>query len=624
VSVDVSVVIPFFNPGADIEDCLGSMVDQTLDHERFEVLLVDDGSTDGSDERVAAWVRRYPQLMSLRRIAPSGGPARPRNLGVDDARGRYVQFVDADDTLAPRALERLVEIADESDADIVVHKISAGGPRNIYHRLFRRTETRLTFADCLPLIRNGTVCKMFRRSFLREHDVRFPEGDTFVEDQHLCLRSYAHARSIAIFSDLVCYFHWRRRTGGEHFGDVDVDPVSYRAELAALLDVVDAEVTPAEARIAAARRYYRGEVLGRLRARAMLGYDDTYRRALVGQLRELAVERISPEVHDGLTALIRIQSALLLRGDVDGLLAFSQRLDKLRLDATAGDPRWRDGRLVIDVTGWLRYGEDDFRFERHGDGWAMPAAMAPGIDAADRLWTEADDDDLDLDLASIARQDSSLWSTIDGLAMTVDETGKPTFAGEVVIDPRTVAGGSPLTTGVWDLRLRIYFSGLPRATALVPAGRQPLAAGTWVSGDDGSTATVFWTRRSQQLALDVDGWMHSLQNLIDDPLDCQVESDQAARLVISATQIKGPAGDVRPAAIILAPVGGGPPLTLDAQLALDPSGSTIHAPLPPLLAGSRHRVWLRTAELGGPAPRQLPVIMAIDASGAVATQIAPD
>jgi glycosyltransferase involved in cell wall biosynthesis len=495
--VDVSVVIPFFNPGTDIDECLASMVEQTISPDRLEVLLVDDGTTDGSELRVADWVSRYPAVLSMHRIPASGGPARPRNVGVSLARGRYVQFVDSDDTMARSALEHLVRIADTSAADIVVHKISAGGPRNIYHQLFRRNATNLTLDTYPALLRNGTVCKLFRRQFLLDHEVRFPEGDTYIEDQHLCLRTYANARSIALVSDLVCYFHWQRRAAGAHFGDVEVDPAKYRQEIESLLDVVDRELTTPETRFAAMWRYYRGEVLGRLRGRAMVAYADAYRTALVEQMQQLAVTRFPEPVHDRMPAIVRTESRLLRTGDVAGLTELSGHLERLRLHATASDLRWTGDQLALDVGAHLRYDDKDFRFEPDGPDWLIPQAFAPGVAAPDRRWSNDDDSELDIDLATISRSDSALWSTTDGLSMHIDADGRPVFSGAVRLDPNALAGGHRLGDGIWDLRLRLAFSGLQRS-----AGLTPLDDSGDVASADGSVS-AFWTKRANRLALRV-------------------------------------------------------------------------------------------------------------------------
>ena len=168
MAIDVSVVVPFFNPGANLDACLASLTDQTLAADRFEAILVDDGSTDGSHVRVEEWGARHPGPFTLRRLAASGGPARPRNVGHRDGRGRYIQFLDSDDTLTPQALERQLALADASDADVVVGKLSSDF-RGIWHPLFRETVTGKTLAT-YPLIQNLTVCKMFRQ--------RLPETST--------------------------------------------------------------------------------------------------------------------------------------------------------------------------------------------------------------------------------------------------------------------------------------------------------------------------------------------------------------------------------------------------------------------------------------------------------------
>jgi glycosyltransferase involved in cell wall biosynthesis len=616
MTVDVSVVIPMFNTGADIDECLLSMANQTLPADRFEVVVVDDGSTDGSGARVDRWAARYPDLITVHHIAATGGPAHPRNVGIDRSRGRFIQFVDSDDTLAPRALERLLEVADGSSADIVVSKISAGGPRGVYHPLFRQTVTHRTFADCLPLIRNGTVCKMFRREFLLAHDIRFPEGPNRMEDQHLCVRTYAHAESIAVVADLVCYFHWRRRTGGRHFGDAAVVPADYERELGTILDLIDAEVAPAGARLAAQRRYYRGPLLGHLRGRGMMGYDEGYRRELTTVMRRLAGSRFSAEVRDTMPAFLRTQSALLLDDDVDGLCDYARRLESLVLMATTTTPQWRDGSLVITVDAELRLDDQPLRLERDGAAWALPAALAPTVSVGDRRLTADDDDDLDIDLAAISRLDSSLWSNTEGLSIGVGDDGAVRFGGEVTLDPSRVMGGAPLTAGPWDLRLRVMFAGLTFTSGLRRAASDSADAATWINRAalEPQSITPHWTDRASALALDVNAWIHPLGD--QDLAELRIEGSRD--LVVTAPGWRGHDGTSHPAELTLEPldVPDGRAVTCPAQIRLGADGSSLRAAIPALAATARRwTVWLRVGELGGAPPRQLPVELTEDGRG---------
>jgi glycosyltransferase involved in cell wall biosynthesis len=602
--IDVSVVIPFFNPGADIDASIGSMIDQTLPRDRFEVILVDDGSTDGSGERVDQWAAQHPDLLTVHHIAASGGPALPRNVGIDQARGRYIQFVDSDDTLAPRALERQLEIADSSDADVVVGKLSSDF-RGVWHPLFRRTVTGKTLAD-YPLIQNLTVCKMFRREFLAEHGVRFPEGPHYIEDQQICIQAYAHARSVAVIGDMVCYFYRRRRTGGRSYGDTTIVPGDYFRELEAILDIIDTQVSPA-AQTAARSRYYRDEMLGRLRNAAMLSYDPAYRREMVGEVRRLATSRFPADVHRGLPMFVRAESRLLLDDNLEGLVDFARELARVRLTATTTPPRWHDGRLVVAVDALLRLGDEPLRLEPDGDDWVLPESMAPGVPPDDRRL--GDLADIDIDLATISRADSQLWSTTDGLSLVVDSEGCPRVRCEVTVDPMSVMGGRPLAAGLWDLRLRLMVGGVTRTSPLRCADEVPPLADAWVTGavEGCRSVTAYWTDPARSLALDVDEWMHPLQDLI---ADSAADATDPLQLVLEASQLRGPAGAVRPVELIFEPSDAEAGLaSVDAELRLDPAGSSVHAAVPQLPSDDTRwaAVWLRLGDIGGTPARKLAV-----------------
>jgi glycosyltransferase involved in cell wall biosynthesis len=618
VAIDVSVVIPFFNPGADIDDCLSSMIAQTMPADRFEVVLVDDGSTDGSSAAVDAWVARYPRLLTVLHLPASGGPAHPRNVGIETARGRYIQFVDSDDSLAPGALARLVDIADESEADIVIGKISSDF-RGVYQPLFRTTVTRRTLAD-FPLMQNLTVCKMFRREFLLAHGIRLPEGPTYIEDQHLCVQAYAHAASVAVVADTVCYLYRRRRDAGLNHGDETIEPAAYYAELATIMDIIDGPAFPAAARAAAYTRYYRTEMLGRLRGRAMTGYDAGYRDALVTEIRRLAERRLPAGVHEGLPVFLRAQSQLVREDRRGELLELAASLQRVGLHATAAAVRWDAGALVIEVEAHLAHDARPLQLRRDASGWLLPADVVPAVGADDRRLGPADDTDLDIDLATTSRADGTVWSTTHGLRLDIDDDGAVVVRGEVRIDPQQVAGGRALEAGLWDLRLRVRFGGLSWGArlqpAVVPRAVVPPAPAGWLGGLAGNapqhavetpTVIAFWTDGTPTLALDVGQWMHSLLDLFDDPPGARVVA--ARTLQIDVPRVTGADASVA-ARVILVPVSDQSMATVEcvAELRSGPQGATIAAVIPALPGGAeRWSVWLGLGAVGTAAPRNLSI-----------------
>lgn len=114
--MEISVIIPVYNKIAYIDHCFGSIFSQRFDS--FEVVAVDDGSTDGSGEACDLWAEREPRLRVFH-IANSGVTA-ARRYGLEHSTGRYVMFADADDQLTPGSLALMHEIITTSGADEVI------------------------------------------------------------------------------------------------------------------------------------------------------------------------------------------------------------------------------------------------------------------------------------------------------------------------------------------------------------------------------------------------------------------------------------------------------------------------------------------------------------------------
>ena len=194
-ALDVTVVVPVYNPGANIDDLLASLDAQTLPADRWEAMLVDDGSTDGTGERLDAWAAQRPWA-HVEHIPNSGWPGRPRNVGTDRARGDYVLYVDNDDFLDPEALERLVDRARADDADVLVGKVVGHG-KTVPRELFRRNRSNVTL-DWPPLVRLLSPHKLFRRALLLEHGIRFPEGRRRLEDHVVVMHAFFVAERIPV------------------------------------------------------------------------------------------------------------------------------------------------------------------------------------------------------------------------------------------------------------------------------------------------------------------------------------------------------------------------------------------------------------------------------------------
>lgn len=115
--VKVSVIVPVYNVEKYLAKCLDSLVSQTIDS--IEIIVVNDGSTDGSQKIIDDYQTRYPDKV-IGLIKKNGGLGDARNYGLKFAKGLYVSFIDSDDWVTPEMMSRMYEKGMETNADIVL------------------------------------------------------------------------------------------------------------------------------------------------------------------------------------------------------------------------------------------------------------------------------------------------------------------------------------------------------------------------------------------------------------------------------------------------------------------------------------------------------------------------
>ena len=229
----ISVVVPVYNVEEYLRECLDSIARQTFAD--FEVVMVDDGSTDGSAAIAREYVERDGRFRLLSQLNAGLGAA--RNAGIDDATGEFLAFVDSDDLIAHDAFERLLGALDRTGSDFAtgnVHRLSSAGTRQarFVAHAFTRTVMRTHVSNRRALITDRTVWnKLWRRSFWDAQGCRFPSG-VLNEDIPITVPAHFAARSVDVLADPV-YF-WRTREGESR------SITQTRSELRALRDRLSA------------------------------------------------------------------------------------------------------------------------------------------------------------------------------------------------------------------------------------------------------------------------------------------------------------------------------------------------------------------------------------------------
>lgn len=175
----VSMIVPVYNTAQYLPACLDSILAQTFSD--YELLLVDDGSTDDSAAICDAYAAKDQRIRVFHR--PNGGVSAARNLGVAQAQGDWICYVDSDDEVKPDYLKVMVDaicserclvmgnLSDDRMSGNLREDIALHGQEMVRYLL----ETGVLFLS-------GPVAKLFNRALLMEHDIRFPEGIHYGED----------------------------------------------------------------------------------------------------------------------------------------------------------------------------------------------------------------------------------------------------------------------------------------------------------------------------------------------------------------------------------------------------------------------------------------------------------
>lgn len=172
----VSVVIPTYNFGHLLPFALDSLLAQTYTH--WECLIIDDGSKDNTEEVVAAYLQQDSRFNYIKQ--QNSGPGQARNRGIDNAKGEYLQFLDADDLLSPEKLAyQIMALEQYSNADVIygptLHfkttKANHGDAGELYNDRFKRPEISGSGKEIVKTFLQLTFfpsCSIIKRSLVKE------------------------------------------------------------------------------------------------------------------------------------------------------------------------------------------------------------------------------------------------------------------------------------------------------------------------------------------------------------------------------------------------------------------------------------------------------------------------
>ena len=227
----ISIISPVYNVAAYLDKCIESVLNQTYND--WELILIDDNSTDGSLEIANAYAKKDSRIKILH-LTKNSGPAHARNIGIDAAKGDYLSFIDSDDTIGNRFLSSLASTALQYGPDIVwcqYNQVQYDNQNKSHHTIIEnhlpkltpisRNEALMLFFKQVPGI--GSMCnKLYKRELIQLYDIHLNESRHRAEDWEFNIKYFRHINFIIAIEDAHYNYIRRKSSVMDTFRDKDL------------------------------------------------------------------------------------------------------------------------------------------------------------------------------------------------------------------------------------------------------------------------------------------------------------------------------------------------------------------------------------------------------------------
>lgn len=234
-----SVIVPVYNTSGRLEPCVDSLLGQT--YHNLQIILVDDGSTDGCGEICDAFARRDPRVQVIHQ--ENSGVSSARNAGLDAARGDYIYFVDSDDRVTETVVEESAAVMEAEDCDLCGWRMliedeqdasesrHSGCPKKLSLRFSTAREKQKFLSRWVLNNRLGwsACCRVFRRDLIERHRLRFLEGQKIYEDVDFLFRYTAFCRTFRNIPKL--FYIYRQHSSSTMHTSVLQEQVAWKLRL---------------------------------------------------------------------------------------------------------------------------------------------------------------------------------------------------------------------------------------------------------------------------------------------------------------------------------------------------------------------------------------------------------
>lgn len=217
----LSYIVPAYNVSKYIGECIDSLEEQN--YSNYEIIIINDGSVDGTKEICEEYCKKYSNIKLINQN--NRGVSYSRNLGIQEAKGEYIWFVDSDDKIERNILGGM-EKCFNKNADFIImgfykmYKIKLKKFINDWEKIsVENIEDNLILNDKI----GGYICnKIYKREILRDNDLKFDEKKTYCEDLSFNITYIKYCKNILILNETYYYYRQCKKSATGRSTDKDL------------------------------------------------------------------------------------------------------------------------------------------------------------------------------------------------------------------------------------------------------------------------------------------------------------------------------------------------------------------------------------------------------------------
>lgn len=200
--MELSIIIPVYNMEKYLEECLNSIFSNKNTDGEYEVICINDGSTDSSLDILNTLLEKYKDRLKVINIE-NAGVSNARNIGIKEAKGKYITFVDSDDWVSEDFIENIFKsITNNPECELFIFNTIFAGKREYIHKEY--------IQDTIYNTENHACCKVFKSNIVKENNILFPINIKLGEDMVFTFKYIFYIEKYIHINSPIYYYRCNR------------------------------------------------------------------------------------------------------------------------------------------------------------------------------------------------------------------------------------------------------------------------------------------------------------------------------------------------------------------------------------------------------------------------------